>query len=235
MAFVVKPHRPRRAALLRLLMAVLWLASMGGAYYYGRVDLERQLYAKTTENESLYRRVGEATETNREQTAQMAILERTAQIDHAAKAQVLEQLKAERGQNAELQERVSFYESIISPDEGKSGLGIYSFEVTQAAQELYHFKMVLIQAGKNANLARGRANIAVEGILDGRGKRLELSEIQVPGGKAPDYNFRYFQEITGSIRLPRGFVPREVVVTLVNNRGRGKAPVKQYDWSEIKV
>ena len=238
MAFIVKEHRPGRIALLWLLVAVLWSVSIPATYWYSRADVERQVSDQTTRIEELRRQLDAATATHRNQEARMAILGRTAQIDREAKTGVTDQLKAEREKNAELREQVAFYKSIVSPEEGKSGLDVYSFKIARAADDLRHFKIVLIQAGKNSNVMEGRVDLVVEGTLGGRGKRLELTDVQVPGDELTEklsYKFEYFQELSGGMRLPRGFVPREVVVKLINKGRRANTLTKKFDWSKLEV
>ena len=82
---------------------------------------------------------------------------------------------------------------------------------------LFHFKLILTQRGKNDRLIEGSIKVLFKGVLDGSEKVLELSEVQTADGAELYYKFRYFQELGGSFRFPKGYQPRTVVIKLLPN------------------
>jgi hypothetical protein len=95
----------------------------------------------------------------------------------------------------------------------------------------YKFKLVLTQVGANQRFISGLAGVNVVGILDGKQKVYglrDLSEdIQDYGIK---YKFRYFQEISGELVLPKGFIPESVDIVLQSNGSKAKRIENNFPW-----
>ncbi len=236
MAFIIKEHRPGRFRALAIVNAVLWGVSVVLVYQYGMSSGVQRYDEEQKKTRLLHDQLDQTTQVGRDMQARISILERTAQVDREAKIELARDVKAGQEEIARLREDVSFYKSIISPDKGRSGLSVYKFTTMPAGKDLYHFKMILTQAGKNDNLAEGGVNITVHGILNNQEKALKLSEIRVSKKKPITYKFHYYQEISGSLRFPEGFQPRDVVVTLKRKKGHViKNPVKRFDWHKTRT
>ena len=61
------------------------------------------------------------------------------------------------------------------------------------------------------------------GLQDGQSRNYRLVEIEVERGKTLVFSFRYFQQLSGTVRLPRGFKPARVQVDVTRN---GNPPVR---------
>lgn len=236
MTFIIKEHRPGRWRIVVVVAILLWLFSVWLMHQYGWDQAIDKFDYEFERNKSLQEKLSSATAANREMHAKIAILERTAQVDREAKVELARNIKLLQGKVAKLREDVSFYKSIVSPEKGHAGIGVYSFKVMDAGENLYHFKMVLTQAGKSASLAEGSVGITIAGILNGQEKHLRLSEIQVSKRKGLSYKFHYFEELGGSLRFPQGFSPRVVTIKLKRRKGsKIKNPVKQLDWINVRA
>ena len=55
------------------------------------------------------------------------------------------------------------------------------------------------------NTVAGHAELVFIGLQDGQSRSYRLSEIEVERDKILVFSFRYFQQLSGSVRLPRGF------------------------------
>lgn len=236
MAFVIKEHRPGRIHLIALVSAALWVVSIILVYQYGLSSGVQRFDQAQEKNRSLHQQLEQNTLAGRDMQAKIAILERTAQVDRQAKVELARNVKTQQDDIARLKEDVAFYKSIISPEKGRSGLGVYKFTTIQAGENLYHFKMILTQAGKSDNLVEGGVDITVHGIMNKQETILEFSQIRVTDNKPLTYKFRYYQEINGSLQFPESFQPRDVVVTLTRKKGRAiKNPVKRFDWHKTRT
>ena len=236
MAFVIKEHHPGRLAVRTILLLLLWATCVWSAYHYGWNEAAHLFDHEFQKSKPLYDRLKDVVGKNRDLQARMAIFERTAQVNREAKAGLVQEIRDLQQQAAELREEISFYKLIISPENSSKGLGVYSLRVTPAAENLYHFKMILTQAGESDTLAEGDVDMTIKGVLNGQAEHLRLSDIQVPEDKALTYRFQYFQELTGSLQLPEEFVPREVVVELTQNGDDEiENPVKRFDWLNVRT
>jgi len=236
MAFVIKEHRPGRWRIIVGVVISLWLASGWFAYEAGGYKSSSAYSQLVSQQNVLQKELGELLALNSELQAQVSRSQRSAQVDREAKVELAKEVKDFHDQQAELREELSFYKSIISPDEGKAGLRIYGFSVMQATGSLYHYKLVLIQSGKSDNLVQGSVKIVVKGILQDKEKNLDLGEIQVAESGQLSYKFRYFQELSGSLRLPENYIPREVKVRLIPRSGKkSNKPVRTFDWQKARL
>lgn len=163
---------------------------------------------------------------------QIALLERSNQMDKQAYVEVDSSLKSLQEEILELREQVSFYRGIVAPKESSAGLRIERLEMSGSAEErLYHYELVLTQVLKNQRTVRGNAFIDVEGLQNGRPKTLKLGSIAVAGKKDLGFKFRYFQKFKGDLVFPDGFVPRSVNVTV---RASNKKSIESsYEWASL--
>lgn len=235
MPFVIKEHHPVRSRLAIALLVLLWAGSGYFLYWYGWKDANQSCDQAVEKQKKLQTELEELKTTRRKLQAEARVLARSAQVDRAAKINIAQSLKELQAEVAELREDVSFYKGIVSPAEGKIGLDIYSFRAMPAGDGLYHYNLVLIQAGKNDKLVSGQVAITLEGIEGGEEVTIPMSRIMVGGTHPITYKFRYFETLSGSFRLPEEYHPRRVIVKLLPGKWRKiDKPVRVFDWHEVK-
>ena len=70
----------------------------------------------------------------------------------------------------------------------------------------------------------------MEGQLDGGTRSLGLAELSPDGAARLDFSFRYFQNLESELRMPEGFAPEKLTVTL-RPKGKNAKPVEQsFAW-----
>jgi len=163
---------------------------------------------------------------------QVAILERSSQIDK----QAAQEVKADLGQlEEELQaarEEIEFYRGIISPGDVKSGLRIHRFTLEEGpVHGEYHYDLVLTQLKRNEKHISGVVDWVISGVMLGEPGEIALAGVTKPAVEQLKFRFRYFQDLAGTIILPEGFEAEKVVLK-VKPDGKGKPePVEQtFDW-----
>ncbi len=85
---------------------------------------------------------------------------------------------------------------------------------------------------KNDRHVRGKIDVIIEGIMeeDGRQEQINLRDVTVSKNSDLEYRFKYFQSFEGDMKLPAGFVPIRVTVT-VKPRYRSQEQIeKVFDW-----
>ncbi len=209
-----------------VLISAGYLLFQKGVHYAGTEwsALERQ-------EEELGRQLQEAREQNFELSQQLAILQRSSEIDRLASLEVRNEFAALQDQMLALSRELDFYRSIVSPKDGKIGLQIQHFEVKAGSSGgVFSYQLMLIQVQRNERYVRGVIEIEVEGVEDGRKRVLSLSAL---GSEKKDlkFKFRYFQEFGGELVIPEGFLPENVTIK-VRPTGKGKPPgvEKTMEW-----
>jgi hypothetical protein len=205
-----------------------WLYDMGKLRGVAELGTLRTEYA-------VLKRLHEKTyKENRKLREKVAILERSSQIDR----QAAEDVKADLGQlEEELQasrEEIEFYRGIISPGDVKSGLRIHRFSLQNgvAAGE-YRYELVLTQLKHNDRYVSGVVEWKITGMIEGEPGEFSLVDVTSPAVKQLKFRFRYFQDLAGTLTLPKGFVAEQVELRIrPEGKGKGKPdPVAQtFDW-----
>jgi hypothetical protein len=143
-----------------------------------------------------------------------------------------------RDQVAALTEEVNFYKSLMAPSSVARGLQIADFELLpQEQDDQYRFHLLLTQVEARRDWVQGDATLEVHGRMTGSDPStvaaeqvLSLTEIGGEGSYPLKFRFRYFQDLTGIITLPRGFEPEKIVVT-AGKRGAGADPLSRtFQW-----
>ncbi len=150
----------------------------------------------------------------------------------STKEQELQQLLQDAFLDKELLQReLALYRDIMAPSERK-GIQITSFELYPAEPGgAYNYRLVLTQNGSERKLVRGKTEIYIYGRYQGEPKRFTLPELGGTESQPIPVRFRYFQQLEGELRLPRGFVPNEVKVVAYPSRQNAKQVSREFPWS----
>jgi hypothetical protein len=119
---------------------------------------------------------------------------------------------------------VTFYKSLMDPSSVERGLQIAQFElVSNEDSNQFSFHLLLTQMEARRDWVQGDVRVDVRGRAaheGGAGEEqvLSLTEIAEVDPYPLKYRFRYFQDLSGVLVLPTGFLPDAVLVS-VNRRG----------------
>lgn len=232
---------PTKKGWLFLLFSVL-LGVLAGGYYLGasnngqlnilpaKVSLEDKQDGNT-QNSALQPLKDE----NKELIAQLAKLERMAAIDKTASVNTQKGLVEKENEIKTLKEELSFYKSIISPEQGETGLTIHSFDLAKGgAEDLKQFHLVLTQIAGGGKEAKGTVIFRLQGKLDGVDKLLEWWDIRSDNSQQmPSFKFKYFQRIKGALKVPKGFIPDNILVKVIPEDTKLNSAQQSYSWDAV--
>lgn len=232
---IIKSPQPGKKALLISVLAVATLGAAYASYYYGHSTAGFDYQQLKLTHEKVQQQLYEADQENTQLREATAVLKKSADIDKKAYSDVDETLKNLQAEILELKGQVAFYRGIVSPTQNAAGLNITSFKLNRLGEESsYHFKLVLTQVKQNDRMIRGKANIMINGLLNGESKKLDVSQLMGKTKQNLNLRFKYFQTIEGDVVLPEGFVPSQVLVDL-RPVGRGQSAISQtYDWMDVQ-
>ena len=159
-----------------------------------------------------------------------------AVIDQAAAA-LRTDIAQYRDEAQALREELTFYKSLMDPASVERGLQIAQFElVPGATDDQFTYHILLTQVEARRDWVQGDVRMEVRGTQrDAAGEAtqqvLSLTELANVDPYPLKYRFRYFQDLSGELALPPGFLPEAVVVT-VDRRGNRAANLQRtFDWS----
>ncbi|MCG6900192.1 MAG: hypothetical protein LJE75_09350 [Gammaproteobacteria bacterium] len=216
------------------LVAVAGVALLAGWWLYdiGKVRGVIELKSLRTQQAVQEKRNRKLAKDNKVLREQLAILERSSQIDRKAAQDVKDDLGQLEMELQAAREEIEFYRGIVAPGDVQSGLRIHRFSLESGTGVgEYHYDLVLTQLKRNDRYVTGVVDWKVAGLMLGEPGELALAGITHPAVKQLKFRFRYFQELAGSITLPEGFVPEKVILEVIPD-GKSKLPsVRQaFDW-----
>lgn len=228
---VVRPYDPPRLRRVVLFVGLIWLSSL---MVVGMVVWRYARLPPSNVSESApmidLRNANEALE------QRIAVLERADQVGKIAASDLQQSLREREEEIAGLRADLAFYGRLVGGGARREGLAIHSVHVTPVADShAWNVSVTLTQNLKRSQISNGRLQLEVEGVAGQQLKRIAWSDLT--GSAAPSgwpFAFKYFQQVTGTIVLPEGFVPNRVRVT-ANAGGEGGRVEQSFAWTDAQA
>lgn len=229
----------RSLPVISILGIVLIVMLVGGKMIYdvGRYQAGFDVVGADLEIKELQQQVSQLKEQLADSREGNVRLESAKKVDSHANTVVRDTLEKMQQETLELKEELQFYRSIVSPTRGQPGVNIHNFKINQGEQERqYHYNLTLIHIQgqqKHHRRASGVVNLTIEGEQGGVQKTLTLRQVAAPKRKSMKFSFKYFRRFEGSIILPEGFTPRNVVVNVVPSTKKVDGDKKKIEWPTL--
>lgn len=226
--FVVRPAdappaRPRR----RLWLVAAWLGSLALTGLAVHLATERGPLASPDRSRE-HRLVDE----NADLKQQVAILKRSEQVANVAAKDLQGALADREEQISGLRADLAFYAHLVGGGAQREGLQVQGVHLKRVAgSNAWNITVTLTQNARRGGEVKGRARIALEGVRGDKLARLDWSDLAGPGQQdGLDFDFKYFQQLHGTVMLPDGFTPNRLRVTATP---QGGATITQsVSWSD---
>jgi len=153
---------------------------------------------------------------------QLVMQRQSSQVDSHSSIQLVDSVKKLQQSQNDLEAELQFYRRIMAPEMAKDGLKVDGFQISSSDNpNQYHFRLTLIQAGKQSQYLKGDIRIQVNGLLNGKKTAYDVRELGIFKPKHFDFQFKYFQNIQGVLQLPSGFTAKNIRIS-GKTKGRGK-------------
>ncbi|MEQ8861584.1 MAG: hypothetical protein RIC56_23320 [Pseudomonadales bacterium] len=228
----VVPHRPLWRALLTLLLMGLLIVGVVFGYWLGgrHRELDRTyLSAQETRAGALDARVLDLERA-------LADARLAQSVDAQAARSLRETISELRHELGALDEEVTFYKSLMAPSSIERGLQIAEFDLAAgAADNEFVYRLLLTQAAERRSWIQGRVRLELRGVRgadDGATAEavLPLTELTSIDDYPLKFRFRYFQDLSGTVTIPEGFLPQSVHVTATLKGKSAAAIERSFDW-----
>jgi hypothetical protein len=236
---IVAGNRRVRTPLIVALATMVAVVLVPLLYGFARSASSRESSAApaadqmSADRDRIARQLREAQARNEQLQQDVADLQRGRDIDRQAAQEVQKSLASEQQEIASLREQLAFYRGVVSPQALQSGLHVNELRVVPGSQAgSYHFDLVLVQAARQEHRAKGRAELRLIGRDATAQRSLGLADL-AQGSADLAYSFRHFAELGGEFRLPLGFRPSRVVVTLMPDGGDSPHVEEEFDWAKV--
>lgn len=207
---IVRPRFSSRRRLFIVGLGLLaFLATAFAVYKHGlsMAGFDRSAYS---ENERrLIDRIASLRSENQALRESLARAQLAVEMHRTSYDALNRTLKSSAKDMLKLREELDFYRNIISPANKVGGLKIQRLDISRAAgSRQYRYKLVLIQALKHDRNVGGQVRFELNGDRTGEPLRLLFPQ----GERRISVNFKYFQDVEGSWRLPVDFKPKAITV-----------------------
>jgi hypothetical protein len=216
----------RALLLFLLILAVALLAYQqgsggGGAGFVGlQPDTKHQIEALENERNALRR--------------ELKMVKQAAEIDRESIVAIREEIKQYQDERLKMEEELAFLRGIVSTTNKKQALRVQNFKLEQGLESgQYIYKFSVSQVINSGILAKGAIELNVEGLHNGRSKRLSLAQVSVEKLEKIKMRFRYFQNVEGRLQLPEGFEPATIEIDVKPRGGKLERVKESFAWSPI--
>lgn len=210
---------------LVVVTAAAWLA-----YDQGRRSAGYFAEASNRRIESLTQRVAILEQECAEQRTLAARYQRASQIDRAAVQAVQQTVKDLQAERAKLRQKVAVLNSLLS---GKvTALEVSEVKLAQKGKSNeYGLEFIVSKRDKGGERITGQLFLQVVGRQDGKKKILEYKQLGMDGPFK--MGFKHFQRFAGELKLPKGFVPDEIVIKGNPSGKKFKRFEQRLKWSKV--
>jgi len=158
---------------------------------------------------------------------QLVDFERQMQMEHAANSELEGQLKGLNDEKAHLNEDLAFFQNLTQSGNREENLSIQRLKVEHdSLPGEYHCSLLLVQGGQRPKDFHGNLQLVVNVVLDNQRSVLLFPEEKSPESAAYQLDFKYYQRVERTFKLPPGVTPESVQVR-VYEHGSREPKIKQ--------
>jgi hypothetical protein len=227
---VVVPYRPLYKAMI--FIAFLFAMAVFGwlTYEFGNNQGLELKVEVVREKDLISKELGEARALISEMRQEIADLTVGGEIDNQANEEVRQTIENQQNLLAAQNEEISFYKGVMLPNVANKGLRIERLDVSSNVPGRVRYSLLLTQVVDKHDYVQGGVRMYLLGQNDGQEETIQVSESGGDKAEAIKFRFRYFQNISGELQLPEGFVPRDVMVVAQSSGLNAQRLEKTFDW-----
>ncbi len=216
---------PRRRAVFAALIGVFAAPLLfGGGFLLGRASMSSRSAAARAADLALR---------NEDLQNQLAILQRDRQVSLIADRLLQKDLADRDEKIRSLRAEQAFYSKLVGAAAQPGALSVNNVTLTPVPKtHAWNFTVTLTHSAEGAKEIQGSLSVAIDGVRADKLATLDWPALAGAnaGGGLP-FDFKYFQQVQGTLMLPADFTPNRVRVTL---QPQGAAAVtRTLAWSEV--
>lgn len=233
MKLVIRQHRPLRRILIGggIVLATLLVAALvldlGHWRDYARAMVpSRGPQALTAELDRLR-------DENAGLRYEVARLKRAEEIANTARSDSQAQFVRLQAEVAALKRDLDFYRDVVGAADNAEGPRVKGIQLKALDDGgRYGFRLILAHIDENDRETEGTVRLGVKGDLKGQNKVLG-GEVIEPGSDSLNFKFKHFRMVEGTLKLPDGFVPRQISVAVQGRMPAPSSSSETYDWAAV--
>lgn len=150
---------------------------------------------------------------------ELAALQQNHKLDREICQAVRDSVTKLDDETASLRQQLAYYKGLSAPQDARAGVRVQSLKIFTGADSL-RYELVLMQSNRAEERIAGTADIQIIGHRGEAPVSLSLGSLVQQGDRDWVFSFKYFDEFSGSFKLPEQFTPEKLIVSLkaVNDR-----------------
>jgi hypothetical protein len=218
---VVKTFRSDRLNTLLIGLGILMSVVLVSVYYLGRHGSQWQI-------EQLESKLSEQNARNGSQQVRIDTLEfRLADltlgesVSELAARDLQAVVVQQQGKIARLESEAIYYRNLMSPGAGDREVFIHRVDLLPSVDNRFlSYEILLTHADPDGAHTVGRIGLTLSGIIENRQILIDAGGAGLIELDALEYDFRYFQNFAGQLRLPEGFKPATLLLEVTSEAGK---------------
>jgi hypothetical protein len=184
------------------------LVIIGGMWWWG-FDFGQFLGgfnrgAVAERQEKLEAQVATTREENAKLRAKAAELESDLNVTRGAQATLSKQALDLQSENTQMKEELVFLRTLFSESGRPGTFAIQRLAAERERDGVYHFSMLVVRGGKPTDDFTGQLSLSANLLMAGHAFTLILPDEQPETAPALKLQFKYYQRIEGTFRVPPG-------------------------------
>lgn len=204
-------------SLVSLMAGILWERQKGSEV----LAEKNQLFDKVAALQSLVK----------SKTTELEMIRVNSDVDSAALENARQEMMELQAQTYQDQEQLQLYRELLEDTDPPGGLSVSRFQLTLVDSKNIAYRWVARQKTAKMQVNTILADIRVMGIQGDKSVSLSLAELDTEVKKMPlAVKFKYFSINQGILRLPDGFNPDTVEISLRYSWSKKLIYKQAFDW-----
>lgn len=226
-------HQTQRRRLIEKTALFIVIVLLVLFFVLGRLSV-KDVKQYQADNARLKESVVKLTKANKALVKRLDFIESSKVIDAQSQKDARKSLVKLHEELSDTKEQLVFYQRVVAPETLIKGLYIDSFDIRPLDEKGgYDYELVLAQGTSQKQVIKGQYTFSIVGDWQGEEKEFLLEDLSIEGLKSGNFSFRYYELLTGEIKLPIGFIPKTVSM-IINRSKKGSKPMQeQWLWREV--
>lgn len=230
---VIQPHKPENTKLKQFLLLALIILLNIASFILGQHLQAIDDGNLSSEVEKLSDLVDKKISQNEMLERKLTIAQRESQVANTARKELSHWLEANKHELQQSQDELDFFKTLASESGQNQQLDIHRVNILASQNpQIFSLDITLRQGMKRAQKIEGRIEIQLSGIIDSMPRSLSWSELSgMPEQMV--FSFKYFQRYAATIKIPEGFIPQKLILTIHSKKaGKKKSFERSFDWQQ---
>lgn len=235
MKLVIKQHRPMRRVVIGAGIVVVTMLVVIAVFDLGHWRSLARAMVPNGRPQSLSDELARLQDENVSLRYEVARLKRGEEIDKSTRGDNHVQFMQLQAEVAKLKADIKFYREVVGASDVDGGAQVKGIQLKALdTPGRFSYRLVLAHIDENDSETEGAIRIAIKGDLKGQSKALAQGDIVEAGSDNLAFKFKHFRLFEGTLKLPDGFIPRQISVAAQSRIPTASSSSETYDWAAVQ-